>query len=219
VPPPHTRQCLEEEARRRERGREEIGRREREVMEFSTGALGVLVPKLRALLQEEHNLQKSVNGWIKYLMAELESMQGDLQKVSGMPMFKLDKKVMDWARYVQELSYDMDDSVDNILVQVEGMDPTKKHNNITRFIDWSLEMLSKARIRAKLLSNVQIRHETTLDLMEIMGCVKEVKEHCDMYNVDSIFPRPAVASTIDPHNTILYRKATPLLALMRPGTS
>jgi hypothetical protein len=125
VPPPHTRQCLEEEARRRERGREEIGRREREVMEFSTGALGVLVPKLRALLQEEHNLQKSVNGWIKYLMAELESMQGDLQKVSGMPMFKLDKKVMDWARYVQELSYDMDDSVDNILVQVEGMDPTR----------------------------------------------------------------------------------------------
>jgi hypothetical protein len=169
--------------RSKKKGEREGGNRkerEREVMDFSTGALGVLVPKLRALLQEEHNLQKSVNGRIKYLMAELESMQGDLQKVSGMPMFKLDKKVMDWARYVQELSYNMDDSVDNILVQVEGMDPTKKHNNITRFIDWSLEMLSKARIRAKLLSSIQIRHETTLDLMEIMGCVKEVKERCDM---------------------------------------
>jgi disease resistance protein RPM1 len=182
-------------------------------MEFSTGALGVLIPKLRALLQEEHNLQKSVSGRIKYLMAELESIQGDLDKVSSAPRFKLDKKVMDWARYVQEMSYDIDDSVDNILVQVEGMDPAKKHTNITRFIDRSLDMLSKARIRAKLLSKVQIRHETALELMDILGCVnKEVKQRCDRYNVDSIFFRPA-AEFIDPLNAGQYRKATALVGI------
>ncbi|TKW00827.1 hypothetical protein SEVIR_8G137800v4 [Setaria viridis] len=181
-------------------------------MEFSTGALGVLVPKLRALLREEYNLQKSVNGRINYLMAELESMHGDLEKVSSVPMFKLDKKVIVWARYVQEISYDIDDNVDNILVQVEGMDSAKKHNNITRFIDWSLNLLSRARIRAKLLSNVQIRHETAVDLMEILGYVKEVKERCDMYNVDSIFIGPAAAS-IDPRNDGLYRKATALVGI------
>ncbi|KAF8673404.1 hypothetical protein HU200_048968 [Digitaria exilis] len=54
-------------------------------MEFFTGALPSLLPKLAALANDEYNLQKGLKGEIKFLHAELESVQGALEDISKVP--------------------------------------------------------------------------------------------------------------------------------------
>ncbi|KAF8685257.1 hypothetical protein HU200_044078 [Digitaria exilis] len=84
-------------------------------MEFFTGALPSLLPKLAALATDEYNLQKGLKGEIKFLHAELESVQGALVDISKVPEDQLPSGDKIWARNMRDLSYDMEDSIDKFM--------------------------------------------------------------------------------------------------------
>lgn len=156
-------------------------------MEFAARTMGILLPKLLLLLKEEYHLQKSVKEGIRFLIAELESMQAALEKVSDVPADQLDKQVKLWARDVREMSYDIEDSVDTFLVRLD----TKKPHHIKGFVDRALYMLSKVRIR----------HKLAADMKSIKSLVREVKERRDRYKIDNIVAKPTAAS-VDPRLSI-----------------
>lgn len=180
-------------------------------MAFATGAITSLIPKLGKLLKDEYDLQKSVKGGIKFLMLELESMQASLEKVSCVPADQLDKNVMLWARHVRGMSYDIEDTVDTFLVRVDGNKTAKPHN-IKGFVDRSLHLLSKARIRRNSLSKTEIRRKIAIDIQDIMDRVKEAKERRDRYNVDSIIVTP-VTTSLDPRLAALFKRETDLVGI------
>jgi hypothetical protein len=86
-------------------------------MEVVTGALPRLLPMLTDLLVSGYKLQRSVKSGIMFLQVELESMQGAIEKISEMPPEQLDKQDKIWARDVRELSYDIEDCIDALMVR------------------------------------------------------------------------------------------------------
>ncbi|VAI41197.1 unnamed protein product [Triticum turgidum subsp. durum] len=172
-------------------------------MQFATGALSSLLPKLGKLLVEEYKLKKSVRKGIEELKAELESMQAALIKVSSVPLDQLDPQVKIWANEVRELSYAIEDSLDSFVTRVEGNEPTKpkiKH------------LLKKARNE---FSKFKARHEIANDIKDIQSQVRKIKERRDSYKIDDVAANSA-ATTVDPRLPALYKKLSDLVGIDKP---
>ncbi|KAL6654686.1 hypothetical protein ACP70R_008151 [Stipagrostis hirtigluma subsp. patula] len=168
-------------------------------MEFATGALGSLLPKLAQLLKDEYNLQKGVRKDIEFLERELKSMHAALLVVGEVPPKQLTKLVRIWAKDVRELSYDMEDIVDAFLVRVEGPDPPSK-KSAKKFIKKMFKVVTKGTTR----------HQIAEEIKDIKERVKEVAERRDRYKVDAISP---AKTTIDPRIKALHTKAADLVGI------
>ncbi|KAL6658083.1 hypothetical protein ACP70R_003669 [Stipagrostis hirtigluma subsp. patula] len=104
-------------------------------MELATAALSSLLPKLATLLTDEYKLQKGVRGEIKFLHAEMESMQAVLNVVSKQPAHQISDLDKIWVRDLRELSYDIEDSVDTFMVRVDGAPVSAKPHIATDIED------------------------------------------------------------------------------------
>ncbi|CAL4979418.1 unnamed protein product [Urochloa decumbens] len=166
-------------------------------MEVVTGALPSLIPKLADLLAGEYNLHKGVKGEIMFLQAELEAMKTALEKLSSDRID--DKQDMMWARDVRELSYDIEDSIDTFMIRGDGRsDP----HGFKKFIDRSLGLLTRARIR----------HRIGTDIRDIKSRVIEVHERRERYKISSVAAHP-VKLTSDPRLFSQYTKETELVGI------
>ncbi|XBI42992.1 hypothetical protein VPH35_107819 [Triticum aestivum] len=169
-------------------------------MEFATGAMSSLLPKLGELLKEEYKLKESVKKGIEELEAELESMQAALVKVSSVPLDQLDRQVKIWANEVRELSYAIEDSLDSFVTRVEGVEPTKtkiKH------------LLKTARGE---LTKFKAWHEMANDIKNIESQVRKIKERRDKYKIDDVVGNLAT-TTVDPRLSSLYNKVSDLVGI------
>ncbi|WVZ97768.1 LOW QUALITY PROTEIN: hypothetical protein U9M48_043281 [Paspalum notatum var. saurae] len=94
-------------------------------VDLMTGAMGSLLPKLGELLKPEHNLQTSMQQDVESLERQLKSMHAALCSVSEaqQQQQQLDPWDKHWAIEVRELSYEIEDAVDDLLVCVEGTEP------------------------------------------------------------------------------------------------
>ncbi|CAN6363428.1 unnamed protein product [Urochloa humidicola] len=173
-------------------------------MEFVTGALGTLLPKLGQLLRDEYNLHKGAKKNIESLKRELESIHAALRSVGEVPLEQLSDLVRIWANDAREVSYDMEDIVDTFLVHVQGTNrPSKKSSK--RFIKKMKDFVTKAKTR----------HEIGQDIKNINERVMEVAERRKRYEF------AATTSTktcdVDPRIISLYTKAADLIGIDEAG--
>uniref|UniRef100_A0A0D9XS88 Jacalin-type lectin domain-containing protein n=1 Tax=Leersia perrieri TaxID=77586 RepID=A0A0D9XS88_9ORYZ len=171
-------------------------------MEIVTGAMHTLLPKLDTLLTGEYNLQRGLRDEIRFLKAELESMQAALTRVSEAQM--TDNMVRIWARYVREMSYDVEDIIDMFMVHVESH-PLARLHGIKGFLIKSIGSLTRAKIRRQI----------AIDIKSIKVLIKEVAERRDRYRVDDVIDQP-MAQAIDPRLHGMYEESTKLVAISGP---
>ncbi|KAJ1257181.1 hypothetical protein BS78_K197200 [Paspalum vaginatum] len=169
-------------------------------MESAMGALGVLLPKLTQLLQDEYNLHKNAKKDIQYVSKELQRIYATLQMVSEMQPENLTKLVKMWVADVRELSYDMEDIVDSFLVRVQGPErPNKKGTK--RILKEMTQKLTKAWAYSG------IGHE----IKDLKERVKEVADRRDRYKIETVVP--AKTTSVDPRVTALYTNLTKLVGI------
>ncbi|KAL6654111.1 hypothetical protein ACP70R_007576 [Stipagrostis hirtigluma subsp. patula] len=173
-------------------------------MDLVTGALGALLTKLGDLLTGEYQLQTSVRDDIAYLMAELESMEAALLKISESPIdHPPDKQHKLWARDVRELSYDIEDRVDTFMVRIDNHAP-KEFQGFRGFIDRGLDLLRRAKIR----------HDIGTDIKSIKRRIQEVSDRRVRYKVDGAAEKLPVGPTVDSlRQSALYKRVTELVGV------
>ncbi|CAM0948205.1 unnamed protein product [Alopecurus aequalis] len=169
-------------------------------MEFATGALGTLLPKLGELLLEEYDLQKGLKKGIEDLRDELLIIEAALVKVSNVPLDQLDPLVKIWANDVRELSYAIEDSLDSFMVRVEGLEPEKPHT-----------FLGFIKKTCKKVTKLKIRREIASDIKDVKIQVKEVKERYDRYK--DVIGNSSAATKVDPRLRALYNKVSNLVGI------
>ncbi|KAJ1256842.1 hypothetical protein BS78_K286500 [Paspalum vaginatum] len=85
--------------------------------EIAAAAVCALIPKLVALMQEEHNLQNQARREINLLIKELEPLRASLLDASEMGEEHHLRSADDYLRKLLEQSYDMEDCVDQFMLR------------------------------------------------------------------------------------------------------
>lgn len=122
-------------------------------------AIRPLLTKLGNLLAGEFTLEKRVRKGMESLVTELTFMHAALRKVAKVPLEQLDEGVKIWAENVKELSYQMEDIVDTMMVHVEDDGEPVNQNRIKKLIKKII----------KLFKNGRDLHRISDSLQEVMG--------------------------------------------------
>ncbi|CAD6266660.1 unnamed protein product [Miscanthus lutarioriparius] len=145
---------------------------------------------------------KEAKGHIMFLKAELESMHAFLKKMSDME--EPDEQDKCWVKEVRELSYDIDDSINEFLHRVE-----RKYSSMPRgfkgFMDRSMS----------LLTTMNIRHQIAKELEGLRSRVMEVNERRMRYKVDEIVSKPN-NTVVDSRVLALHAESASLVGIEEP---
>jgi len=175
-------------------------------MELALGAMAGLAPKLGDLLMQEYVVQKGLKPDIKSLSKELVMMKASLEDSSRVPPDQLSEVEKLWARQVRELSYDMEDTVDDFILRVAngGKSATATDANVFK------KILGKATAAVK---KVKHRHQISDKIKDIKKLSNELAELRAKYTVRGPGADLAASTGIDPRVRNLYKKESDLVGI------
>uniref|UniRef100_A0A453AH58 Disease resistance N-terminal domain-containing protein n=2 Tax=Aegilops tauschii subsp. strangulata TaxID=200361 RepID=A0A453AH58_AEGTS len=161
-----------------------------------TGVMGRLLLKLGDLLAGEYKLQKGVKEDIESLKKEMGSIHIALKEVAEVPRDRLNAQFKKWADELRELSYDMEDVVDNFLVWVEGSDPAPNSNKLK----WLMEKMTGYFTKAN------GRHQIANDIKALKELAQEVAARRARCQVSGAVVNPPSRSKVGPRMLALYKR-------------
>ncbi|VAI63640.1 disease resistance protein PIK6-NP-like [Triticum dicoccoides] len=164
----------------------------------ATGVLKPVLAKLASLLGDEYKHFKEVRKEIKFLMDELEAMHAFLLKMSEHEDPDVQDKI--WAAAVRELSYDMEDTIDDFLQNVDDKDA--KPDGFIEKIKHSLGKLGKMKTHHRIGSEIQ----------DMKKLVIEVADRNARYRTISNSKHAAV----DPRALAIFEHASKLVGIDEP---
>jgi hypothetical protein len=92
------------------------------VVSASMGVMKPLLAKLTTLMGDEYKKLKGVRKQVSFLKDELTTMSAFLEKLAFMDDDggELDPLVKDWRNHVREMTYDIEDCIDDFMHQLGG---------------------------------------------------------------------------------------------------
>ncbi|KAI4983240.1 hypothetical protein ZWY2020_023732 [Hordeum vulgare] len=166
-----------------------------------TGALKPVLAKLGALAGDEYKRFKGVRGDIESLTRELAAMEAFLLKMSEEEDPDVQDKV--WMNEVRELSYDMEDSIDDFMQSVDNGDT--KPDGFLEKLKSSLGKLGKMKARRRIGNEIADLKKQTI----------EVAERNARYKAREAFSK-AKNTTVDPRALAIFKHASELVGIDKP---
>ena len=162
----------------------------------ATGALKAVTVKLATLLGDEFKNMKDVRKEIKPLSDELNYMHAFLEKMSEEE--NPDKQDKIWMTDVREMSYDIEDSLDDFMICIDDDKSAKKKS-----------LMKKC---TKLLDKMKAHKRISKAIQEFKTQIREVRDRNHRY-------RTGVMTTKDSHEMIdiraqaIFKDASELVAI------
>jgi disease resistance protein RPM1 len=167
----------------------------------ATGVLKPVLGKLATLVGDQNKRLKGVRCEIKFLMDELTAMQAFLLKMSGEE--DPDEQDEVWMTAVRELSYDMEDSIDDFMQSVDGKDT--KPDGFIKKIKHSLWKLGKMKTSRSIGNEIQDLKKQAI----------EVGERNARYKTREASPKTTNA-TVDHRALAIFEHASKLVGIDIP---
>ncbi|CAL4994777.1 unnamed protein product [Urochloa decumbens] len=177
---------------------------EHAMVSAATGVLSPILGKLSTLLEKEYSKLNGVRNEILSLKDELSSMNALLLKLADME--DLDVQVKEWRKQIRELSYDIEDCIDNFTHQVNCF-PTPSRCSLKRFAQHTINKVRTLRAR----------HEIANKILKLKARVDDASERRKRYNFDGIISSSSTVAPIDPRLPALYAEAESLVGIDEPS--
>nr|UBY07615.1 NBS-LRR disease resistance protein [Dasypyrum villosum] len=171
------------------------------LVSVATGVLKPVIGKLTVLLGNEYKRFKTVHKEIKSLTRELDAMEAFLLKMSEEEDPDVQDKV--WMNEVRELSYDMEDAIDDFMQSISDKD--EKPDGFIEKIKSSLGKLGKMKARRRIGKEIQ----------DLKNQIKEVGERNARYKGRQTFTSTK-NETVDPRALAIFEHASKLVGIDGP---
>nr|QKW90243.1 wheat stem rust immune receptor [Thinopyrum obtusiflorum] len=161
----------------------------------STGAMNSLLGKLTALMGEEFAKLKNMRKEVQFIRDELGSMKDALERLADVD--ELDPQTKSWRNTLREISYDIEDIIDDFMQNIGEKDKN------SGFIHKTIRRLRTLRCRHRIVGQIQ----------EIKKLVHETSGRRKRYALHTIIPPSNNDVAIDPRVITLYGMAANLVGM------
>ncbi|VAH23848.1 unnamed protein product [Triticum turgidum subsp. durum] len=158
------------------------------IVTVASGVMNPLIGKLTALMGDEYKKYKGVRKQASFLEKELSAMNAALQKLELID--EIDPTVKDWRDHVREMSYDMENCIDDFMRQSRADDAK------AGFIEKTARRIKELRERLRIA-----------DRMEYLKTLAiEANARRQRYNIDDWKPTSSTVA-VDPRLRAVYQEA------------
>ncbi|XP_037455146.1 disease resistance protein RGA5-like [Triticum dicoccoides] len=164
----------------------------------TTWVLNPLLGKLSQLLGEEYKKLTCVRKQASFLKDELSAMKALLDKMELMD--KLDPSAKNWRDHIREMSYDMENCIDDFIHDFEGARAKKGF----------------VRKMAQRLRRLGRRHQIANRIEELKVFVVEANARRERYKIDDCINSSPADVVVDPRLPALYKEAAGLVGIDGP---
>ncbi|VAI63760.1 unnamed protein product [Triticum turgidum subsp. durum] len=174
----------------------------------ATGVLKPVLGKMTTLLGDEYKRFKRVRKEIKSLTHELAAVDAFLTKMSGEEDSDMQDKV--WMNEVRELSYDMEDSIDDFIQHIDDKD-TKPDG----FMEKSKHLLEK-------MGKMKARRRIGIEIQDLKKQIIEVADRNARYKTRETYSKTHEAfsntrnEVADPRALAIFEHASKLIGIDKP---
>ncbi|KAI4978801.1 hypothetical protein ZWY2020_015554 [Hordeum vulgare] len=163
----------------------------------TTGALNPLLGKLSQLLGDEYKKLTGVRKQASFLKDELSAMKALLDKMELMD--KLDHSAKNWRDHIREMSYDMENCIDDFIHDIEG----------------AREKKGFVRKMAQRLRRLGRRHQIASRIEDLKVLAVE-NASSERYKIDECINSSHGTVVVDPRITAIYKEAAGLVGIDGP---
>jgi hypothetical protein len=160
-----------------------------------------VISKLTALLGEEYAKLKGVHREVEFMKDELSSMNALLQRLADVDC-DLDVQTKEWSSQVREMSYDIEDCIDDFMKSL-GQTEMAKSSGLVQSVVQQLKAL-------------RVRHQISSQIQGLKARVEDASKRRMRYKLDERTFEPSILRAIDPRLPSLYAEQDGLVGIDQP---